>query len=185
MMMIKKEILESVIILLMTLSIILSSYLSFRIPGIESVAPVTAQTLILSLLVYYFSKRKVLLSIGFFIILGILGFPVFAEGKSGFDILLGNSGGFIYGFFMSALLMKNIHEGLKLNFLSRISYFSLFTIYVLLFGFIHLSFKIGFINSWQYGIKPFLIGAAVKIFLALLIVEIWARINKNRAKDLS
>jgi len=163
---------QIVSICVLTLFIFISSKISFRIPGIESVAPVTAQTLVLSLIVYYFLKWQVLSAVGLFIILGIAGLPMFSEGACCFKTLVGNSGGYIYGFLLAAYLMKTFHEGIKANLLGRLIYLVLYTAYVLMIGFIHLSFMIGVTPAWQYGIQPYLIGAVFKVMIAWGIIEL-------------
>lgn len=47
-------------------------------------------------------------SIGIFLFLGAIGLPVFAGGKSGFAVLLGPTGGFLFGYLLCAFVIALI-----------------------------------------------------------------------------
>ena len=49
--------------------------------------------------------KKGTASVGLYLLLGVLGVPVFAGMTGGIGVLLGTTGGYIIGFFFSALVM--------------------------------------------------------------------------------
>lgn len=161
---------------MLIVAIIFSSQVSFGIPWMESAAPATLQTLVLSLIVYFFPKKEVYLAILLFILLGVLGLPVFADGACCMETMTGNSGGYIYGFFLAALILKSFFDQLKSSNSGKLLYILLYTLIVLLFGFIHLSFRIGMNSAFAYGILPFLPGAVAKILIAWSIIAIFESI---------
>ena len=77
------------------------SQISIPLPG---GVPVTLQTFAISLCGYVLGWKLGLFSISAYIILGAVGIPVFASFKSGFGVLFGMTGGFIWGFIFMTLL---------------------------------------------------------------------------------
>ena len=72
--------------------------------------PISAQSLAVLLVGYFLGKKNGPLAILIYILIGIAGLPVFADRNSGFSVLLGGSGGFIYGFVLGAALMGYLAE---------------------------------------------------------------------------
>lgn len=90
----------------MCLSAIFAGILSvsawISIPFLGGVS-MTLQTLAVALCGYFIGFTSGAAALGVYILLGIIGIPVFSGFSAGLGILLGPTGGFIYGFF--ALLM--------------------------------------------------------------------------------
>jgi len=151
--------------------LVLSSYLTFDIPITDTGIPITAQSLAVILLIYFLNWKESLCVIVCYLFIGAVGLPVFANGKSGLSVLTGKSGGFLYGFALSALLMNLLHNKLKRTNWGKILFLGLATAYILLFGFIHLSGYLGIEKAYLYGIAPFLPGALIKLALAFVVVK--------------
>lgn len=66
--------------------------------------PITLQTLGIALCGYILGWKLGIFSIGAYILLGSIGIPVFANFKSGINILFGMTGGFIWGFIFMTLI---------------------------------------------------------------------------------
>ena len=66
--------------------------------------PITLQTFAIALAGYFLGWAKGTVSVIVYIFLGGVGVPVFANWKGGFGVLTGNTGGFIWGFILFALL---------------------------------------------------------------------------------
>ncbi len=64
--------------------------------------PFTLQTFALFLSLLLFGGRKTLVCVGLYLILGIIGLPVFSAFGSGFGVLFGASGGFLIGFLIAS-----------------------------------------------------------------------------------
>lgn len=79
---------------------------------LPSQVPITLQTFGIALCAAVFGAVPGTISTTVYIMLGIVGLPVFAAMKGGFETLVGPTGGFIYGFIPMALLcglkMKNL-----------------------------------------------------------------------------
>lgn len=82
--------------------------LSVPMPG--GLPPVTGQTFAVMLAGLILGSKKGAMSQIIYILLGLAGFPVFANAKSGFAVLVGPTGGFLWGFVIGAYIMGLISE---------------------------------------------------------------------------
>lgn len=104
-------------------------------------------------------------------LIGIIGLPVFAGGTSGINKILGASGGFLYGFLFSGLLISFLVDQSKsLAFSQLLIVFLAATVVLFIFGLGHLTFKFGIERALEYGLYPFWKMALVKALLATLLV---------------
>ena len=81
--------------------ICIGSFISIPLPG---GVPVTIQNLFAILSGLVLGGLQGAGAVGLFIVLGVMGVPVFSGGKSGFAHLVGQTGGFIWGYFLAALV---------------------------------------------------------------------------------
>ena len=72
---------------------------------IRAAVPFTLQTFAIFLAVGLLGGKRGTVSVVIYILLGMVGLPVFAGFKGGIAALLGTTGGYIIGFIFSALLM--------------------------------------------------------------------------------
>jgi biotin transport system substrate-specific component len=144
------------------------AYIIIPVPPV----PITLQTFFLYLSAALLGGRLAALSQFIYLLLGIIGLPVFSGGKAGLGILFGPTGGYLIGFLVGAFIIGKMVElrerpGLIWIILSMVSG----TIVVYLFGVIQLSLvaKLTLIKSISAGIIPFLIGDVLKIIIASAI----------------
>lgn len=71
---------------------------------IPTVVPFTLQTFAVFLAVYFLGGKKGTMSVFIYIMLGLIGLPVFAGFKGGPGALFGMTGGYILGFIMQAAI---------------------------------------------------------------------------------
>ncbi len=67
--------------------------------------PVTLQTLLVILLGCLLGSWRGAFAVLFYLLLGAIGLPVFAEGNGGWEHLFGPTGGFLWGFVIAAFLV--------------------------------------------------------------------------------
>lgn len=67
--------------------------------------PITLQTLVLMVGAACLGPRLGALSQVIYLLLGVMGLPVFSGGKSGLGVLLGPTGGYLLGFILAAALI--------------------------------------------------------------------------------
>ena len=104
---------------------------------------------------------------------GSLGLPVFANMSAGAQVLIGPTGGYLWGFIVGAMIMGYCREK---NLIS--SFFNCFlacfvsTTTIILLGTFYLSFFVGDINkALMLGLYPFLVGDVVKSFTCAAIIQ--------------
>jgi len=134
--------------------------------------PITLQTLFTALSGALLGGRLGALSQVIYVLLGIIGLPVFAGGKAGLGVLFGPTGGYLIGFIVGSYLIGKIIEikkdaGIFLIAMAMIIGF--LVLYAI--GILQLSVvaKLSFVKALSVGMIPFLIGDAVKIAVATFV----------------
>ena len=103
--------------------------------------------------------------------IGALGLPVFAEGSSGYEKIMGPSGGFLIGFLFSGTFISYTRQHIqKDNILHWSTLMLLATVILFLFGLSQLHVHFDFSKAIEYGLAPFWKMAILKALLAALIV---------------
>lgn len=140
--------------------------------------PFTLQTLAVFIAGGVLGHKKGTLSIVIYIILGIIGIPVFAKFGSGLSVITGMTGGYLIGFIFTAFITGVMCEKLGRKLWILIISMSLGLIVCYLFGtawfIIIYSQKTESIGLWtalSMCVFPFLIFDAVKIACASIIVN--------------
>lgn len=160
-------------VLFFLLLMVISSFV--KIPLAFTPVPLTPQTFVIFLSIVCL-KSKAYIPQALYIALGIIGVPVFSSGGAGFLYLLGPTGGYIFGFFVSALVGSKlfclIDDRKKVNLAYLVCLFSFVSIVVYLFGVLGLmiNLKFSFREAVSLGVFPFLILDVFKVNLASLIV---------------
>jgi biotin transport system substrate-specific component len=72
--------------------------------------PVTGQTFAVLMIGALLGARRASMSVLVYIMEGTAGLPVFAQGRSGFPVLLGPTGGYLVGFVFAAYLLGLLAE---------------------------------------------------------------------------
>lgn len=91
-----------------TALLILGSRVSVPLPG--DPVPFTLQTFAVLLVGGALGMRRGALAAALFLVLGLIGLPVYAESRGGLAVVLGPSGGYLVGFLASAALVGRLAE---------------------------------------------------------------------------
>ena len=105
---IDKNVLEMVKILIGSLTIGLLAQLSLPVPF--SPVPITGQTIGVVLVGSLLGSKKGALCIILYLMEGSLGLPVFANMSAGAHVLIGPTGGYLWGFIVGAMIMGYCRE---------------------------------------------------------------------------
>lgn len=130
--------------------------------------PISGQTLAVGLAATILGSRKGALAMICYMAIGAIGIPVFAGFSGGLQVIVGASGGYIYGFIAAAFVTGLILEKTKFT-ISMALFANIVGMFVtLFFGTIHLKLVLDL--SWSAalsaGVLPFLVVGFIKAFLA-------------------
>jgi len=171
----KISISEMTKISLCTALLCISSYIAFPIPFTPIM--ITAQTIVVNLIALILNPLHGAISVIMFILLGVIGLPVFAGGNSGLGALFGPTGGFIIGFLFSAIVISHL-KGKKRSLLRYFLVAILIGMPVTyLFGATYMSYilNMNYIKTLQLAVIPFILGDTIKAIIACVIA---AKLNK-------
>lgn len=158
-------------ILIGLITIIVSAYASFTIPVTLTGIPFTLQSLAVFVVAAFLRPSGTIICLIAYLVLGVIGLPIFAEGTSGIDKILGSSGGFLYGFFFSGLWISYFYYyKTPIGLSHMVVIFLTATIILFFFGLLHLSILYDCRRALEYGLYPFWHMALIKAGIAAVIV---------------
>jgi len=135
--------------------------------------PVTGQTLGVLLTGIMLGRKRAVATMITYIAMGIIGFPVFANGAFGLATLIGPTGGYLLGFIPAAYVMGFLGEkGWYKHVLTAISALVIGHAIVFATGLLWLSNFAGWSNVLAIGLVPFLPGAVIKTLVAFALIPI-------------
>lgn len=147
---------------------------------IPSAIPFTLQTFAIFLCLNLLGAKRGIISIIIYILLGIVGLPVFSGFNGGIGALFNVTGGFIFGFIFSALVYWIITITFKnksakvvnivASFLGLFACYLSGTVWYILF-FIKNGESISFISAITVCVLPFIIPDILKILLSVTVGE--------------
>ena len=165
---------DIVITALMTAVMCVASFITIPVGAV----PVTLQTFVVYIACAVLGTKKAVISVGLYLLLGILGLPVFSSFRGGIGVLAGATGGYILGFLLIALI-SGLIINLKKN--SRIVMFFAFfsgTLLCYLAGTLwYVIFYIGdknftnFIGAFSVCVVPFIVPDIIKMIVASIVAK--------------
>lgn len=144
--------------------------------------PITFQTFAVLLLGLTYGFRLGTATILAHVAQGAMGLPVFAGGAGGIAVLMGPTGGYIAGFVLAVMLTGWLADrGWSRRILPAIAALLIGNAVIYLVGvsYLHAAFVPDLQKALAVGIAPFLIGDALKIALAVSVLQLsWKRAAK-------
>ena len=138
--------------------------------------PMTFQTFV----VYFIAASMGM--IGFYstlsyVILGLMGLPIFAAG-GGIGYIMSPTFGFLYGMVLSSLAIAYFSKDLfNKNFFKITLSIFLGALIIFLCGILHLATFVGLEKSIALGLKPFFYSEFLKILLTIFLIQILMKKN--------
>ncbi len=135
--------------------------------------PIVLSTLFVLLSGLLLGSRWGLASMGLYLLVGVIGLPVFAGGKGGFAHLLGPTGGYLLGYVLAAGFTGFISErsrGLFIFDILAVLVGSL-VIYSLGVSWLKIVTQMSWVKTFLVGMIPFLIGDIIKASVALILAR--------------
>jgi biotin transport system substrate-specific component len=137
--------------------------------------PITLQTYSICLILIFIPINLAICSIFLYVILGILGLPIFAGASSGINIILGYSGGYIIGFLLAAIFIFTVRK--RKTLLLNNSYIFIYSLaihaIIITPGFIWLGILKGYNIGFYNGLLPLLIPALIKSLAVLVTYKLY------------
>lgn len=160
-------------------TIIFASQYSFNIPlGEQGDIPITLQSLAVLCWAVFLRPLESFVAIGTYIALGVFAnIPVFADGASGMEVLQGSTAGYIYGFWVAAVVVSWVRNPYRKETIPSLLMLMLIgTTLIIIGGLMYLSRKVGVLESFEIGFYPVWKGAIVKIIIGTILCYIIDRI---------
>ena len=158
----------------------LGAYMIIPLPPV----PITLQTVFLGLAGTLLGGRLGALSQTVYLLLGIIGLPVFAGGKAGLGVLFGPTGGYLIGFVATAFVIGKL-TSMKTRPGFAWLCFSIISGEAVLYGIgvlqLALVARLAPVQALAVGLLPFLPGDGIKILLtAWIALKLQDRLGGKR-----
>ncbi len=155
------------LIVLGSLIIYLCARITFPVPG--SPVPVTGQTFGVLLVGGALGSRRGVASVALYVLIGLIGFPFFAEGKGGVGVILGATGGYLVGFILAGAVVGRLAElGWDRRVLGALAAMAIGNVVIYLVGvpWLMAVLDVDLATGIKLGVTPFIVGDIVKLLLA-------------------
>ncbi|MEE8886816.1 MAG: biotin transporter BioY [Eubacteriales bacterium] len=136
--------------------------------------PITLATLVLYFMIYIIGWKRSIISTAIYILLGIVGLPVFSGGNAGPGVIAGPTGGFIIGYIpmivvMGILMEKHRTNSLKDHVLCMI-YMIIGTVVLYAVGLVWfmIMMQSDFATAFAACCAPFIVNDLIKMALAMI-----------------
>lgn len=155
----------------------------FAVPVPGSPVPVTGQTFAVLLAGAALGWQRGALALLIYAVAGSMGVPWFSDGASGFG---GPTFGYIFGFILAAGVVGWMaSRGGDRTVTRTLVSMTVGTIIVFACGLPYLmaSADLGFVDGWNAGVGPFLLGAVIKIAMAAgLLPTAWKLVDRSEGR---
>jgi len=137
--------------------------------------PLTLQTLVLVLIALTQRPGRAALTVGAYLLVGLVGLPVFSGMRGGLSVLLGPTGGYLIGFLVAAVvgswlrgrLIGSGTDGVMAD--AAASFFVVSIVYALGWLQLALTTSMGALPAFVAGVLPFLVPDALKALGAIVL----------------
>jgi biotin transport system substrate-specific component len=149
------------------LLIALGARIAFVIPG--NPVPITGQTFGVLVAGGALGFRRGIAASGLYVLLGAIGLPFFALSKTGVDVILGATGGYLIGFILAAAIVGRLAElGWDRKPVGSVGAMLLASAAIYVIGVPWLAYVTHHDLAWgiQNGLVPFIAGDLLKLALA-------------------
>jgi biotin transport system substrate-specific component len=160
------------VILILLGALFVAALAQIEIPLPFTPVPITGQTFGVLLVGAALGSKRGAASLTSYLGLGAMGLPFFAGGANGLNILIGATGGYLIGFVIAAYIIGLLAErGLERNVRTSIIPFLIGSVIIYICGVAWLAVVLGSLSkALAAGFIPFLIGDAIKLIAAALVL---------------
>jgi biotin transport system substrate-specific component len=166
------------------LLIYLTARIVIPVPG--SPVPITGQTFGVLQVGASLGLRRGLFAVSLYVLLGVVGLPFFAEGKGGLSVIWGARGGYLVGFMVAGAVVGRLAElGWDRRFTGAFGAMLAGSVIIYAIGLPWLMVVTGFTleETITKGLTPFLVGDALKLLLAAVLLPAAWWVVERRPDD--
>ena len=160
----------------------LCAQVSFELPFTP--VPITLQTFGVLLIGAAYGTWRGALTAALYLLMGIVGLPVFADRAHGLDVVLGATGGYLLGFVVAAAVVGWLAQRQwDRRFSSAVAAMLTGTVIIYVLGLVWLKQDQGLdlATTLEYGLYPFVPGDLLKLYLAgALLPGAWRLVRRLR-----
>jgi hypothetical protein len=133
--------------------------------------PITLSIFIIYIISYILDANSALISVFIYLLMGIVGLPVFAGYKSGLGVILGPSGGYLISYLVVVYISSYYNNKYYYNKILQLLFMFITLILCYVCGTIWFSIfkKMTFIESLFICVFPFIITDVIKIIAACML----------------
>jgi len=154
----------------------------FPLPG--SPVPITGQTFAVLLSGAALGSRRGALAMTLYLLLGLVGLPVYSDGGAGVEVLWGATGGYLVGFIVAAYVVGRLSEArFDRSLWKALPLFTVGSMIVFVFGvpWLAVAADISLGQAFALGFIPFIPGGIVKaIAAAAALPAAWRLVGGRR-----
>ena len=151
------------------------------LPG--SPVPITGQTFAVLLSGAALGSRRGSLAMGLYLLLGLVGLPVYSDGGAGVEVVWGATGGYLIGFIVAAYVVGRLAEASHDRSLWKaLPLFTFGSLVVFAFGvpWLAVAADVGIWEAVALGFVPFIPGGIVKaVAAAALLPAAWRLVDRS------
>lgn len=166
----------------MALMVALNCISAYIIIPLPFFSPLSLQTLIVNLTGYVLNTKQAFMTMVVYLLVGLAGVPVFTGGSAGPGKLFGPTGGYIFGFLLTAVFLAST-KGARYSF-RRYAVLGVLGGIPLIYipGMLQLKFLtgMGWYESFMVGVLPFIPLDVVKCAAAAFLAGSINRVFANR-----
>lgn len=145
----------------------IAAQITIKIPPV----PFTGQTLAVMLTATILGKRYGTISVLLYVLMGIIGIPVYSGMLSGLGVIFGPTGGYIVAFIPAAYLIGWMVEKLGYSTIASLTANIIGAMLVLLIGTVWLKFfgNLDWVSAFKGGMLPFIIPDILKASVSAIV----------------
>ena len=129
--------------------------------------PIVLQNAVVLLMAAFLGSKRGAATTFAFLAQGAMGLPVFAKGAGGMGVLLGPSGGYLFGYLIGAYVVGLLIERKKGGVFSLV----MGNLIIYLFGMCYLATFISWEKAFLLGVAPFILGDLLKMMVSAKILR--------------
>lgn len=147
------------------------------------VVPISLTTAVIMLVSSVFPGIKAILAVLIYILIGLVGIPVFSNFRGGIGQLLGPTGGYIIGYLFLAVIVSLFSKKNNRVFLAIGLIVGTIVLYGIGTAWMAVATKIDFLKAITIGVLPFIVPDAAKIAAVTILAPILKKKLKKQITE--